>query len=121
MNREDFEKLVQSNWPVSELENLKKKHGYDPKGMTKFYNHDSQIKASAEKAEYLSLEVLSTPQKALDIGPAAGHWPYLLQCLGYSVDALELDFAPYLDSLDILNVKTSIGRVEAFKPLPKIS
>lgn len=121
----DLVELQKSRWPPG-YDALIKKYGYDPTGMTKFYNHDFQWRQAATRVEWLSRQTIplldtSRGLRCLDIGPAAGHFPFLLKQLGHSVHAVEVpDFPAYTDSLELLGIPTTKEFLRANKPLPDV-
>ncbi len=119
MTRDQLIEMQKQAWP-SDYQQLVDRHGYDPKGMTKFYNHDFQWSESAIRVQTLGIKAAPPAMRCLDIGPAAGHFPFLLKLLGHDVHTIEVpNNPPYTDSLEMLRIPTTQEFVLANKPLAR--
>lgn len=120
MTRDQLIEMQKKAWPA-DYHKIVDKHGYDPKGMTKFYNHEFQWDQAANRLKYLDFPFAPPVLRCLDIGPAAGHFPFALKLMGHTVHTQEVpNLAPYTDSLDFLGIPTTKEFVLANTPLPKV-
>ena len=59
------------------------------------------------------------PSRILDIGCGTGYFLYISKLLGHDVLGLDVDDFPMFRELtELLRVQRTIGRIEAFQPLP---
>ena len=119
MNRQQLIELAQSQYPHDTIKALQDKYGFDPKGMTKFYNHEFQWNSCAERVEWLGVRQAPPVLRTLDIGPAVGHFPFILKCLGHDVNTIEVpNFPAYTDAVEALGIPCTKAFVKAKQPLP---
>lgn len=78
------------------------------------------IDANLRRVRDLELD-LGARKRVLDIGSGSGYFLYICSLLGHDAVGIDLDNYPmFTETTELLGVRRSIWRVEAFAPLPDL-